>query len=220
MSATMKNIFSDLDAALSFDYDQLSEYDPEIALLAVHQAVRALRGAEERVLHTRMRIIRAVRLLGLWKLDRDEEVGQPFASLDRWVKVTWGEGFRYAKEAWQTEEALADVPMEALAQITGANLKVLADKGLSSNLRTAPDVIEAAKCRTKDNFLEYLNNQHHQHIPKPTLMPKEDIDEFEAAIEMARVCEHCTSRAEAIKAVSVSYIQDHAVEFERLRETA
>ena len=34
---------------------------------------------------------------------------------------------------------------------------------------------------------------------------------------MAMACEECQSRAEAIKAISISYIQEHAVDFERLR---
>ena len=210
-------IFSDqLSLATAFDWDILTKPSPE-ADLAVLQALSAMDGAEELIFHSRMRVLRAARKLRTWERCMDPEVDRPFASMEVWIKRTWPKSYRYAKDAWETEAALDAVPMDDLKAISGANLKVLADEGLSSGLRSKPEVLEAAKNLTKEGFVGYLNQTHQQHIQKPVLMPKEDLEEFEAAIEMAMVCEECQSRSEAIKAISVAYIQENAVNYERKR---
>ena len=206
---------SNIEAAINFDWSGLATWPVEYVQLAVKQSLCVLEGSEETIFHARMRVLRVARQLELYKLDIDPEWGQPFTEMGPWIQRLWPKSWRYCKDAMKTEEPLKDVPMETLSQISGANLKVLADEGLSSGLRTAPDVIEAAKTLTKDKLIDWFNEEKGQNIQKPALMPKLDVDEFEAAIEMARVCDGCESRAESIKAIAISYIQDHAVEYER-----
>ena len=191
----------------------------EEAALAVKQALSRLEGAEERIFHARMRVLRAARELKLWTLDLDPELGVPFVRMERWIRALWPQSFRYAKDALETEEALASVPMETLTQITGANLKVLADEGLSSNLRSNPAVLEAAKDRTKESFVEYLNGQHGQHIEPIRLMPKVDTARFDAALEMVMVVEDC-NRGEALVAIAGLVEQEYLVRYEHKREGA
>ena len=214
-SDSVKNFFGDLEAALEFDWDGLLRQAPEIALLAVKQAVLALRGAEERVLHTRMRIIRVVRLMELWKRDVDPEYDQFFASLERWIEVTWADGPRYAKKAWQIEEELAEIPMKTLTGITGANLGVLRET--SSNVRVKPEVLRAAREMTQEQLKAHLTSNEGQHFEPIHLVPKHNADELEAVIELVMLAEDYT-RPQAIETICDLVKSEYAVKAEHRKE--
>ena len=194
-------IFSDqLSLATAFDWDILTKPSPE-ADLAVLQALSAMDGAEELIFHSRMRVLRAARKLRTWERCMDPEVDRPFASMEVWIKRTWPKSYRYAKDAWETEAALDAVPMDDLKAISGANLKVLADEGLSSGLRSKPEVLEAAKNLTKEGFVGYLNQTHQQHIEPIRVMPKVASDRFE--VSFARLMErHECNRAEGFEVLA------------------
>lgn len=149
----------------------------------------------------------------------DEEVGDYFVSFDRWLKQTCPESWSYCRQALNAVKELREMPFEDLLSIKRANLEQL--KRVSSNVRLLPAVIEAAKTLPEKAFVEKLNRDHAQHleVKQPVaLAPAGDVAEFESAIEMAMLVEHCDTRADAIKAIAVSYIQDHATEFEHLKE--
>ena len=196
----MKIFSPDVEAVRDFDWEHISG-PLHVADLAIKQALGALDGSEEYIFHSRMRVLRAARKLRTWERCMDPEVDRPFASMEVWIKRTWPKSYRYAKDAWETEEALDAVPMDDLKAISGANLKVLADEGLSSGLRSKPEVLEAAKNLTKEGFVGYLNQTHQQHIEPIRVMPKVASDRFEASF--ARLMErHECNRAEGFEVLA------------------
>ncbi len=87
----------------------------------------------------------------------------------------------------------------------------------SHHHRLLPEVVKAAKSMPEKAFIEKLNREHDQHLEAKTpivMATPDEIEEFEAAIAIATLVEGCTTRAEAIRAISISYIQDHPVEQE------
>lgn len=215
-----ESIFREFDRAVAFDWEGLSELPVWEARLAAAQALRSLEGIEETVFHLRMRIFRVVRRLELWRDEIDPEVGQPFASMRRWIMVLFPRAWRYAKDAWEAEEANDAVPISDLTAMSAANVKVLAQ--VSSNLRTMPDVIQAAKTLTKDGFLEVLNRDHHQHLEPVTVIPKADSQRFEEALRFS-IWRGASNRAEAVLDLAESYIDDFRTQYEewcKMRESA
>jgi hypothetical protein len=211
-------IFStDIDLVGAFDWEGLTSQSLEIASLAVKQAMRALDGAEESVFHNRMRVLRVARELELWKLDMDPEVDQPFATMKRWIQSLWPKSYRYCVDAWETEEELKEIPMPDLAEITGANLKVL--KEVSSGVRAKKAVLKAAREMTSEQFKEHLSSKYDQHIEPIRVMPKVGAVKFEEAVEMVEAVEEC-DRAQALEKIAELIIQEYSVQFEHKRESA
>ena len=211
-------IFSDeIDLVGDFDWEGLTSQSLEVASLAVKQAMRAMDGAEESVFHNRMRVLRVARQLELWKLDIDLEVDQPFATMKRWIQSLWPKSYRYCVEAWETEEELKELPMEDLAEITGANLKVL--KEVSSGVRAKKSVLKAAREMTQDQFKAHLSSKEGQHIEPVRVMPKVDAEKFEHAVEMVMAVEEC-NRAEALAKIAELIEQEYLAPYEHKRESA
>jgi hypothetical protein len=96
----------------------------------------------------------------IFKYFVDEEVGQPFRSLDRWNKTTFPKSWRYNAEALATISKLPDVPMEQLVSMPRCNMMTLAN--VSSNVRTIPAVLEAAQTLSEDAFAQKLTAEHGQ----------------------------------------------------------
>jgi hypothetical protein len=93
-------------------------------------------------------------------------------------------------------------------------------KQTSSSVRVLPEVIEAAKKLPEKELVAKLNTEHDQHLETaaPVVMaPKEDVEEFETAVEMVTLIDDCHSRAEAIKAIGIRIIQECAAEYEHLK---
>jgi hypothetical protein len=210
----LKTFQDDIEAVGAFDWDGLTSQPIQVAALAVKQAMRALDGAEETVFHNRMRVLRVARQLELWKLDLDPDVGEPFVTMKRWIQSLWPKSYRYCVDAWETEEALAEVPMGDLTDITGANLKVL--KEVSSGVRAKKAVLKAAREMTQDQFKAHLSSKYDQHLEPIRVMPKADADEFEEAVEMVEVVEEC-NRHEALVKIAQLIKQEYAVPYEHKR---
>lgn len=206
-----------VEAVGAFDFDGLRSQPVEYAKLAVRQALDALEGAEESVFHSRMRVLRVARQLELWKLDLDPEVDQPFATMKRWIQSLWPKSYRYCVDAWETEEELKEIPMPDLAEITGANLKVL--KEVSSGVRAKKAVLKAAREMTSEQFKEHLSSKYDQHIEPIRVMPKVGAVKFEEAVEMVEAVEEC-DRAQALEKIAELIIQEYSVQFEHKRESA
>jgi hypothetical protein len=164
-----------------------------------------------------MRVLRVARQLELWKLDLDPEVDQPFATMKRWIQSLWPKSYRYCVDAWETEEELKEIPMPDLAEITGANLKVL--KEVSSGVRAKKAVLKAAREMTSEQFKEHLSSKYDQHIEPIRVMPKVGAVKFEEAVEMVEAVEEC-DRAQALEKIAELIIQEYSVQFEHKRESA
>jgi hypothetical protein len=213
----LKTFQDDIEAVGAFDWESLSDQPVEYAALAVKQALNALEGSEETIFHNRMRVLRVARQLELWKLDLDPDVGEPFVTMKRWIQSLWPKSYRYCVDAWETEEALAEVPMGDLTDITGANLKVL--KEVSTGVRAKKAVLKAAREMTQDRFKAYLSSNEGQHLEPIRLMPKVGAVKFEEAVEMVEVVEEC-DRAQALEKIADLIIAEYAAPFEHKRETA
>lgn len=94
----------------------------------------------------------------------DEEVGQPFRSLDRFNKSLFPKSWRYNQEALATVNKLPDVPMEALVKMPRCNIMALTH--VSSNVRTIPAVLEAGQTLSGDAFAAKLSNDHGQALER------------------------------------------------------
>jgi hypothetical protein len=207
----MKTFSETLDSITAFDWEGMAKQPIEYAALAVRQALSALEGSEETVFHNRMRVLRVARHLELWKLDLDPEVDQPFVSMKRWIQTLWPKSYRYCVDAWETEEALDDLPMAELTEVTGANLKVL--RQVSSGVRSKGAVLKAAREMTKDRFEAVLTKDYGQHFEKVVLMPPVCVDEWDAVVEMVMLAEDC-SRPKAIEKIIDLVKSEYAARYE------
>jgi hypothetical protein len=177
--------------------------------------LRGLDGVEKQVFALRGMAMLIVEERELYRWVLDEEVGDYYTSFDRWMKQELPTSWGYCRDALRAVKELKDMPFEDLLQIKRANLEQL--KKVSSNVRILPEVVAAAKSLPEKAFVSQMNEKHNQHLETkiPIVMaPTEDVAEFKTALALAILCEGCTTRAEAIRAVSVSYIQNHQDQLE------
>jgi hypothetical protein len=154
----------------------------------------------------------------LYRFVVDDEVGDYFQSFDKFLKDVCPNSWSYVRDALRAVKELKDVPFEDLLQMKRCNIQQL--KQTSSSVRVLPEVIEAAKKLPEKELVAKLNTEHDQHLETaaPVVMaPKEDVEEFETAVEMVTLIDDCHSRAEAIKAIGIRIIQECAAEYEHLK---
>ena len=126
------------------DFDTIRAMTAEDASKPVVDILRTMETADERI-ESLTRQVYALRGASMkiaeekqiFKCFIDEEVGQPFRSLDRWNKVTFPKSHRYNQEALATILKLPDVPLEALVNMPRCNIMALTQT--SSNVRTLPE---------------------------------------------------------------------------------
>lgn len=109
-------------------------------------------------------IIREFELRSLWKHLTDPDTGHKFPNITSWLSCSTFLGCRRTNfEAKRDMETLSDVPAANLIDVPKGNLKVLTQ--LSTAVRNQPDILEAAKRLTSNEFLEKVEKeQPHQHI--------------------------------------------------------
>ncbi len=191
----------------------------ETAGASLTAILKSLDGVEKQVFALRGMAMLQVEERQLYRWVMDEEVGDYYVSFDRWMKQELPNSWGYCRDALRAVKELKEMPFEDLLQIKRCNLEQL--KKVSSNVRLLPEVVAAAKSLPEKQFVEQMNQKHNQCLSTsaPIVMaPTEDVYEFEQAVAMAMAVEHCETRAQAIKAIAVSYIQDHAAELEHLQE--
>lgn len=188
---------------------------PEPASARLGQILKALDSIEEQAFAVRGEAMLLVEERNLFRFVLDEEVGDFYVSFDKWLKDTLPRSWGYCRDALRVRKELKDVPYADLVHMKRCNLEQL--KKVSSSVRILPEVVQAAKSMPEKAFVEEMNRRgQHLEVKQPIAMaPSEDCEEFETAIAMAMVCEECKSRGEAIKAISISYIQEHAVQAEQ-----
>lgn len=135
--------------------------------------------------------------------------GLQYGSFEAWVVAAAPQSRSDCFAAMRVIRELKDVPVAELSQMPRCNLSLM--QGLSSGVRQQPEVIEAAKTLPEREFVAKIQADFPaQHIEsrQAVMMPKEDCAEFEAAI--ARSMERgATTRAEAIKDISINYLLDY-----------
>ena len=206
----------DTNALRNPDWFALRLMAHEPAAVRLTGILRSLDGVEKQVFAMRGMAALLVEERELYRFVVDEEVGDCYQSFDRYLKQEFPASWSYVRDALRAVKELKDMPLEDLLQIKRANLEQL--KKVSPSVRNLPEVVQAAKSMPEKQFVEKMNKEHAQHldVKQPVAMaPADDCEEFETAISMAMVCEECKSRGEAIKAISISYIQEHAVQAEQ-----
>lgn len=198
------------------DWAQVRSMAVEPAANALRSKLRDLDGAEKQVFALRGMCGLLIEERELYRWVVDEEVGDYYTSLDRFLKQEFPNSWGYIRDAMRAVKELKDMPFEDLLQIKRANLEQL--KKVSSSVRILPEVVAAAKSLPEKQFVSKLNSDHAQHleIRQPVVMASTgDCDELETAIALAITIEGCGSRSEALKAIAVSYIQDHQGQVEQ-----
>lgn len=206
-------------ASLTPDWSEIRSMEPKPAADRLAGMLKSLDGNEKTVFAWRGMCALLIEERELYKEIIDPEVGQPYASLDRFLKVSYPNSWSYVRDALRAVKELKDMPFEELLCIRRSNIEQL--KKVSSSVRVLPEVIAAAKVMPEKAFVEKMNVDFNQALEtkSPVVMaPKGDVNEFEAAIDMAIVCEGCQSRVEAMKAIGVFYAIEHYVEYEHKKE--
>jgi hypothetical protein len=116
-----------------------------------------------------------------------DQYGEPFKSMELWIKAIYPETWRYAKDAFSAAVAMPEVPIEDIADMKRCNAVLLADSGISPMVRSDPEIIEAAKHETEKEFREHLNSKHHQALEGPRTLkftgPESGIKKIESALD-------------------------------------
>ena len=191
---------------------------PEVAARKLSGILAGLDKAEKQVFALRGMAALLIEERQLYRFVVDNEVGDYYQSFDKWLKDSLPNSWSYVRDALRAVKELKDVPFEDLLEMKRCNIQQL--KQVSSSVRVLPEVIAAAKKLPEKELVAKLNQEHDQHleIKQPVVMaPKEDVDEFETALEMAMLIADCHTRADAMKELAVSYIQEHAVEYETIK---
>ena len=198
------------------DWLALKLLAPEVAAVGLSAILKRLDSIEEQAFALRGEAMFLIEERNLFRYIMDEEVGDYYQSFDKWIKDTLPRSWGYCRDALRARKELRDIPFDDFGHMKRCNIEKL--KEVSSSVRLLPEVIQAAKTLPEKAFVAKLNKEHDQHLEtkQPIAMAaSDDCEEFETAIAMAMVCEECKSRGEAIKAISISYIQEHAVQAEQ-----
>jgi hypothetical protein len=195
------------------DWSSLRSADPEWASVQLTKILSSLEGSEKTLFAVRGMCALLIEERELYRFVIDQEIGDYYVSFDRFLKCEYPASWSYIRDALRAVKELREVPFSDLLEIRRCNLEQL--KKVSSGVRLLPEVVKAAKSMPEKAFIEKLNREHDQslEVRSPMVMaPSGDVAEFETAIAIATLVEGCTTRADAIRAISVSYIQDHPVE--------
>ncbi len=195
------------------DWSSLRSADPEWASVQLTKILSSLEGSEKTLFAVRGMCALLIEERELYRFFIDQEIGDYYVSFDRFLKCEFPASWSYIRDALRAVKELREVPFSDLLEIKRCNLEQL--KKVSSGVRLLPEVVRAAKSMPEKQFVAELNQRHDQHlsVKQPVVMATpEDVAEFETAIAIATLVEGCTTRAEAIRAISISYIQDHPVE--------
>jgi hypothetical protein len=209
----------DTSGLRSPDFFALRLMAHEPAAVRLTGILRSLDGVEKQLFAMRGMAALLIEERELYRFVVDEEVGDFYQSFDRFLKQELPCSWSYVRDALRAVKELKDMPFADLLEIKRCNIEKL--KEVSSSVRLLPEVIQAAKTLPEKAFVEKMNKDHSQHLEtrQPVVMASTpDMEERKAAIEMAMVCEECSTESEAEKAIYVSYIQDHAAIYEHKKE--
>jgi hypothetical protein len=192
------------------DWGALRVQDPEKAVSALQGILTRWDGIEEKAFAVRGMVALIMEERELWQIATDPDTGQPYASLDQWFRTASPISHSSWRDALRTIKELRDTPLEELMRIKRCNLEQM--KKISSGIRKKAAVLRAAQTLPEKDFVRVVNEKYpgqYLEVKRPIVMaPEGDCTEFEQAIEMAMLIDECKDRAEAIKAISIAYLQD------------
>jgi hypothetical protein len=143
----------------------------------------------------------------------DPETGEP-CSLTRWIRLAAPWGYSTCFAAMRDMEALKDIPSEQLAKVPESNFSVL--KQLSTQVRNTPSVLEAARTKRSDEFIEHIKRDYpSQHIESRKVLrfpaSESQAADIEEAIALAME-NGAMNRTEALWAIALDYRATCALE--------
>ena len=162
-SRTMKTFTPDPGTA---DLSRLTSASIEEADAAISAILNACEVSQRNIFATLAVTLRIANDREIFKLHVDQ-YGNPFQSMEMWIKAMYPETYRYARDAFSAAVAMPEVPIEDIAAMKRCNAVLLASPEVSSAVRRDPAVIEAAKTSTEKEFREHLNSKHNQHLERP-----------------------------------------------------
>ena len=124
--------------------------------------LRSLDAIEEKVFASARQGHDADRGAQLFRFVVDEEVGDYYKSLDKFLKDTLPRSWGYCRDALRTRKECREISYADYVQIPRCNSEQL--KKVSSNVRALPAVIEAAQTLPEKAFVAKVNKDHNQHI--------------------------------------------------------
>ncbi len=198
------------------DWLSLRLLPPQPAAEALRGILTAWEGAEDKIFSIRGMAMLLIEERELWKYDEDPEVGQPFASFDRWLKVTLPKSWGYCRDALRTIKELREMPFDDLVAMKRANLEQL--KRISPQVRRLPEVVTAAKTLPEKAFVAKMNQDYNQHLEanQPVTMAPPSVSTIiDQAIEMAIALEGCKSRGEAEEAIHAYFVTGCQGQYEK-----
>jgi hypothetical protein len=153
------------NALVDADLSRLTESPIEVADAAI-EAILSEAEASQRNIFAKLAV--ALRVANDRKIyiRHVDPYGEPFKSMDSWIKAMYPDTWRYARDAFAAAVAMPEVPIEDIADMKRCNAVLLSDPGISPMTRRDPEIIEAAKTETEKEFIAHLNSKH-QHIERP-----------------------------------------------------
>ena len=162
-SRTMKTFTPDPGTA---DLSRLTSASIEEADAAISAILNACEVSQRNIFAILAVTLRIANDREIFKLHVDQ-YGNPFQSMEMWIKAMYPETYRYARDAFSAAVAMPEVPIEDIAEMKQCNAVLLASPEVSSAVRRDRAVIEAAKTFTEKKFIEHLNSKHNQHLERP-----------------------------------------------------
>ena len=196
----MKNFSDPLGAA---DLSRLTSDPIEVADAAVEAILASCEASQRNIFTTLAITLRIANDRKLYSLHVDQ-YGEPFKSMDLWIKAMYPETWRYAKDAFGAAEILRDVPIEYIAKAKRCNAVMLADLEISPMVRRDIETLELMETATEKEFREHLN-KHNQHLEGPRTLkftgPESGIKKIESALDEIGVTWNLTDRFGQLEAL-------------------
>lgn len=168
---------------------------------------------QERSFVERGIIIRVFDRRKLWRFLTDPETGLFFPNLTAWLSCSDYLGCRRTNfEAKRVTEMLHDVPADKLIDIPKGNLHVMTQ--LSTQVRNAPDVLEAARTMPREAFEAKVEKDHpDQHLPARKAMrfrfTRDEAAVVEEWIEFAMENDVAGTREEAVMMAAALAVKEY-----------
>ena len=161
-------------------------------------------------------ICREVKNRLLWQERTDPETSEPCRSLTRWIKLACPWSYATANRAMRDIEDLKDIPDEHLAEIPTSNFPIL--RQLSTKVRSEPAMLEAAKTRQSEDFVDQVREAHpEQHLENRQTLRFKPVESAAAKIEEAiakALSKGAATRDEALEMIAVTALEDWQYEEE------
>jgi hypothetical protein len=168
------------------DLSRLTSDPIEVADAAVGTILASCEASQRNIFATLAITLRVANDRKIYERHVDQ-YGEPFKSMELWIKAMYPETWRYAKDAFSAAVAMPEVPIEDIADMKRCNAVLLADPGISPMTRRDPEIIEAAKHETEKEFREHINSKHGQHLEGPRTLkitgPESGIKNIESALD-------------------------------------